>query len=105
MNEHYFWTGLADFKTDYMPLNAIGVVARIVTHAESYEAFYEKVDQMYRNEGWVLNYINESSRVSEFLFEEWVTEDHEIHEMLEQAKKCPNDVVHGEFAYYTHNDA
>ncbi len=99
-----YWTGLADFTTSEMPSNAIGIVARVVTFAEGYDEFYEKVREINTNMGGQLIIIEEPSNVSDF-FDQQLDKDHEIYEILETAHKFPNDVVYGEYHYYTSDDA
>ncbi len=103
MDEYNFWTGLAEFTTDDLPSHSIGIIARVVTFAKDYDAFYKKVEQINSQMGGVLNNIEESFRVPDFLKQQLI-KDHEIHEMFEQAKKSPNNVVYGKFHNYRHDD-
>ncbi len=98
------WTGIADFIDAEMPPNAIGIVARVVTFAANAKSFEEKVRKLQDEAGGELTYIEEAVLVTHFLRNEAFPES-EIFEMLEQAKKHPDDVIFGEYHYYTLDDA
>jgi hypothetical protein len=104
MNIENYWTGLADFTTNEMPPNAIGIIARVTTYALGYEEFIRKVSEINSKMGGKLIVIEDACEVSDFLIHD-LHEDHEIYEMLETAQKFPNDVVYGNFNYYTKDDA
>ena len=99
-----YWTGLADFISNEMPSNAIGIVARVVTYAVTFEDFETKVRDIEENSGGSLIVIEEPFRVADFL-KKALDENHEIYELLETAKKNLDDVVYGKYKYYTQNDA
>jgi hypothetical protein len=104
MNNENYWTGLADFTIGDMPPNAIGIIARVVTLGKNFEEFQTKVSELNDDMGGVLIFIEEACKVSDFL-KQAVDKNHEIFEMIETARKHPNDVVYGEFNYYTQNDS
>lgn len=93
-----------DFSTSNMPPNAIGIVARVVTFADDLDAFHQKVAGLVGEMDGELIFIEETFMVSDFLIHR-ATKDSEIFELLETAKKFPNDVVYGKFQYYTQDDS
>lgn len=99
-----YWTGLADFISSEMPTNAIGVIARVVTFAPTLEDFECKVHDIEENSGGKLIVIEEPYRISDF-FKQKLDKSHEVYELFETAKKNVNDVVFGDYEYYTQNDA
>lgn len=108
MNYQDYWTGLANLVSDgtyEMPENAIGMITRFVTFATNYDDFLQKANDVAKKSGLKLIFIEEPERVNAFLKHQWATDDHEIYELLEQAEKIKENVVCGEFHYYTHNDA
>lgn len=108
MNYQYYWTGLANMVSDgayQMPINAIGLITRVVTFANSYDEFLQKVSDVADKSGLKLIHLDEAEVLSDFLAHQWVTDDHEIYEIMEQAEKIVENVVSGEIEYYTHDDA
>ena len=88
-----------------MPLNAIGMVFRVVTFANTEQEFSQKVARVLQIGGLKLISLEDSEKVSDFLKHDWVAEDHEVFEIQEQAEKILENVVCGTPQYYTHNDA
>jgi glutathionylspermidine synthase len=95
-----YWTGIADVTSDEMPSNISGAVYRVLTFAENYKAFIQKVTEVLKNSGDTLFIIEEPENLTEFLKQSWLTGDHEIYEMMPTAEKNQDDVVCGEIGYY-----
>ncbi len=100
MDTGKYWTGIADVTSDEMPPNISGAVYRVLTFAENYEAFIQKVTDVLKNSGDTLFIIEDPENLTEFLKHNWLIEDHEIYEMMPTAEKNQDDVVSGEIQYY-----
>lgn len=100
-----FYTGIADVTSEELPENAKGAVYRVLTYADDYESFVDKVRAVLYDSGDTLIFIEEPEPLSKFLKHNWVTEEHEICEMMVTADKNKGDVVCGEIEYYAFDDA
>ena len=100
-----YWTGLVDVISDELPKNVEGAIYRVLTFADNYETFLEKVTEILGNSGDKVIIIEEAESLVDFLNHSWLTENHEIYEMIPTAEKNKNDVVSGQIEFYTHNDA
>jgi hypothetical protein len=104
MDTGKYWTGMADVTSDEMPPNISGAVYRVLTFAENFEAFNQKVTDVLKNSGDTLFIIEEPENLIEFLKNNWLTDDHEIYEMMPTAEKNQGDVVCGGIEYYFEED-
>jgi hypothetical protein len=100
MDTGKYWTGIADVTSDEMPPNISGAVYRVLTFAENYEAFIQKVTDVLKISGDTLFMIEDPENLTEFLKHNWLIEDHEIYEMMPTAEKNQDDVICGEIEYY-----
>lgn len=55
-----YWTGLADVISDELPENVKGANYRVLTFAESYEGFVQKVTETLENSGDKVIFIEEA---------------------------------------------
>ncbi|MCO6511272.1 MAG: hypothetical protein J5I65_10830 [Aridibacter famidurans] len=100
MDTDKYWTGLADVVSDYIPSNAKGAIYRVLTFSESYDEFVEKVRTILKKSGDILLVIEEPELLKDFLTHDFVSDDHEIWDLMEQAAKKPQDVVCGDLELY-----
>lgn len=105
MKTEKYWTGIADVTSEELPKNIKGAIYRVLTFAESYETFVQKVTDILSKAGDTLTIIEEAEPLAKFLEHSWVEDDHEIYEMMETAEKNKQDVVCGEIEYYSYDDA
>ena len=106
MKTDNYWTGLADVTSQYTEArkDIKGAIYRVITFAESYEAFVQKVEDVLCNSGDVLLLIEEPESLTAFLKNGWLEDDHEIYEMFDQAEISKNDVVSGEIQHYGYEE-
>lgn len=105
INTAHFWTGIADVTSPELPSDVQGAVYRVLTYAADYESFARKVADVIPMSGDELQYVEEPESLSDFLRHDWVTEDHEIFEMMKTANRNKQDVICGDIEYYTYDDA
>ena len=105
METEKYWTGIADITSNELPENLSGAVYRVLTFAEDYETFVQKVAEVLQKSGDTLFMIEEAENLTEFLKHNWLIEDHEIYEMMPTAEKNKDDVVCGQINYYAQDDA
>jgi len=96
METEKYWTGVADITSSKLPKNIAGAVYRVLTFAEDYETFVQKVTDVLQNSGGTLFIIEEAENLTESLKHNWLIEDHEIYEMIPTAEKNKDDVVCGQ---------
>lgn len=105
MNKKKYWTGIVDVTSEELPDGIKGALYRVVTYADNYQNFVEKVTTILANFGDTVLVIEESSTLSDFLENGYIDQDHEIYEMLETATKNKQDVICGGIEYYSFDDA
>jgi len=105
MQTNNYWTGLADVTSKELPKSVKGAIYRVLTYAESYEAFIQKVSEVLENSGDEVSIVEEAEVLTDFLKHSWLIEDHEIYEMMETSEKNREDVVSGQIQFYSYDDA
>ncbi len=105
MQTNNYWTGLADVTSKELPKGVKGAIYRVLTYAESYEAFIQKVTEVLENSGDKVSVVEEAEVLTDFLKHSWLIEDHEIYEMMETSEKNREDVVSGQIQFYSYDDA
>ncbi len=105
METEKYWTGIADVTSNEISENISGAVYRVLTFAEDYETFVQKVADVFQKSGDTLFIIEEAENLTKFLKHTWLVEDHEIYEMMPTAEKNKEDVVCGQINYYAQDDA